>query len=70
MCIASASWGELRPDPFRQTGRGRGARQLGRRHKTAAPIKLKTPAGGGRGFREDEQGENSIVQEISNSIDQ
>jgi hypothetical protein len=36
--------------------------------QSVAPAKVKTPAGGGRGFREDEQGENSIVQEISNSI--
>ena len=36
-----------------------------------APLcEKKTPAGGGRGFRGDERGENSIVQEISNSITQ
>jgi hypothetical protein len=28
MCIASASWGELRSDPSRQTGRGRDAGAL------------------------------------------
>jgi hypothetical protein len=54
--------GELRSDSFRQI-RSR------RRHKPRA-RQNENPGGGGRGFRKDEQGENSIVQQLSNSITQ
>jgi hypothetical protein len=62
MCIASAS---RESSGLIHSGRFDRGVAINRRAR-----QNENPGGGGRGFRKDEQGENSIVQQLSNSITQ